>query len=170
MKIIGLGVLAFVIWSVFSSWVFNDKLLPVFRKKTPVVTAPDNETRVADSLAQLKASMPKDLLIYFDFDRSKLKTDPQLAGSIVPFRSWLEKYPGSKLLVTGHTDLIGTPEYNIQLGLERARIVADHIQTLGINGSRIIVESAGEGRPIAGYITEENRAKNRRTEITIKMQ
>ena len=170
MKIIGLGVLAFVIWSVFSSWVFNDKLLPVFRKKTPVVTAPDNETRVADSLAQLKASMPKDLLIYFDFDRSKLKTDPQLAGSITPFRSWLEKYPGSKLLVTGHTDLVGTPEYNMQLGLDRARIVANHIQTLGINGNRIIVESAGETKPIAGYITEENRAKNRRTEITIKMQ
>ncbi len=78
MRIIGLGVLAFVIWSVFSSWVFNDKLLPVFRKKTPLVTAPDYETRVADSLAQLKASMPEDLLIYFDFDRSGLKSDPQL--------------------------------------------------------------------------------------------
>lgn len=170
MKIIGLGVLAFVIWSVFSSWVFNDKLLPVFRKKTAVVTVPDNETRVADSLAQLKASMPKDILIYFDFGKSKLKADPQLSGSIAPFRSWLEKYPGSKLLVTGHTDLIGTPEYNMQLGMERAMVVADHIKTLGINGNRILMESEGEKRPIAGYITEENRAKNRRTEITIKMQ
>lgn len=170
MRIIGLGVLAFVIWSVFSSWVFNDKLLPVFRKKTPLMTAPDNETRMADSLAQLKASMPKDLLIYFDFDRSKLKADPQLGSVIAPFRSWLEKYPGSKLLITGHTDLVGTHEYNMQLGMERAQIVARHLQTLGINSSRLLVESGGEIRPIAGYITEENRAKNRRTEITIKMQ
>jgi len=41
---------------------------------------------------------------------------------------------------------------------------------MGINGSRILVESRGETQPIAGYITEENRAKNRRTEISIKMQ
>ena len=170
MRIIGLGVLAFVIWSVFSAWIFNDKLLPVFRKKTPLVTAPGNETRVADSLAQLKASMPKELMIYFDFNKSKLKTDPQLGGIIAPFKAWLDKYPGSRLLITGHTDLVGTNEYNMQLGLERAQIVAGYIQTLGINGSRIQVESRGETQPIAGYITEENRAKNRRTEITIKMQ
>jgi len=170
MRIIGLGVLAFVIWSVFSAWIFNDKLLPVFRKNTPMATAPDIETRVADSLAQLKASMPKDLLIYFDFDRSKLKGDSQLGNVLAPFRTWLDKYPGSKLLITGHTDLVGTHEYNMQLGMERARIVARQIQTLGINSNRILVESGGETQPIAGYITEENRAKNRRTEITIKMQ
>ncbi len=170
MRIIVLGALAFVIWSVFSSWVFNDKLLPVLRKKTPLVTAPVNETRVADSLAQLKASMPEDLLIYFDFGRSALKSDLQLGSVIAPVRSWLEKYPGSKLLITGLTDLVGTHEYNMQLGMERAQIVARYIQTLGINSSRILVESGGETRPIAGYITEENRAKNRRTEITIKMQ
>ena len=170
MRIIGLGVLAFVIWSVFSAWIFNDKLLPVFRNRTPLVTAPDNETRVADSLALLKASMPKELLIYFDFDRSKMKGDLQLGSILAPFRAWLDKYPGSKLLITGHTDMVGTNEYNLQLGLERAKIVAGYIQNLGINGSRIQVESRGETRPIAGYITEENRAKNRRTEITIKMQ
>ena len=170
MRIIGLGVLAFVIWSVFSAWIFNDKLLPVFRNRTPLVTAPDNETRVADSLAQLKASMPKELLIYFDFDRSKMKGDLQLGSILAPFRAWLDKYPGSKLLITGHTDMVGTNEYNLQLGLERAKIVAGYIQNLGINGSRILVESRGEIQPLAGYITEENRAKNRRTEITIKMQ
>ena len=86
------------------------------------------------------------------------------------FRAWLDKYPDSKLLITGHTDLVGTNEYNMQLGLERAQIVSGYIQTLGINSNRIIVESGGETQPIAGYITEENRAKNRRTEITIKMQ
>jgi len=170
MRIIGLGVLAFVIWSVFSAWIFNDKLLPVFRNRTPLETAPGNETRVADSLAQLKASMPKELMIYFDFNKSKLKTDLQLGGIIAPFKAWLDKYPGSRLLITGHTDLVGTNEYNMQLGLERAQIVAGYIQNLGINGSRIQVESRGETQPIAGYITEENRAKNRRTEITIKMQ
>jgi outer membrane protein OmpA-like peptidoglycan-associated protein len=170
MRIIGIGVLAFVIWCIFSAWIYNDKLLPVLRKPGPVLTTPDNEARVADSLMKLKASMPADLLVYFDFDKSKFKADPQLGSSIAPFKAWLDKYPGSRLVVTGHTDLIGTNEYNMQLGRERARIVTNYIQTLGINAGRILTESKGETQPIAGYITKENRAKNRRTEITIKMQ
>jgi len=170
MRIIISGLLAFVIWCVFSAWIFNDKLLPVLKKKTPVPVPVDNESRVADSLAQLKASMPETLLIYFDFDESKFKADLQLGSKLAPFRAWLNKYPGSKLLVTGHTDLIGTNEYNMQLGLERAQIVTGSILELGIDRSRILTESKGETQPVAGYITEENRAKNRRTEITIKQQ
>jgi len=170
MRIIITGLLAFVIWSVFSAWIFNDKLLPALKRPVPVAAVTDKESILAYSLSRLKASMPETLLIYFDFDDSKFKVDPQLRTKIAPFRAWLDKYPGSKLLVTGHTDLIGTNEYNMQLGLERAQIVSGSILELGIDRSRILTESKGETQPVAGYITEENRAKNRRTEITIKMQ
>ena len=170
MRIIISGLLAFVIWCVFSAWIFNDKLIPVLKKKAPVPVPIDNESRVADSLAQLKASMPETLLSYFDFNESGTKADPQLGSRIAPFRAWLVKYPGSKLLVTGHTDLIGTNDYNMQLGLQRAQFVTGQILELGIDRNRVLTESKGETQPIAGYITEENRAKNRRTEITIKLQ
>lgn len=170
MRIIISGLLAFLVWSVFSAWIFNDKLLPVLRKPVPMPATYDEEARMADSLAQLKASMPETLMIYFDFNKSESEADPQLGSRIAPFRAWLQKYPGSKLVVTGHTDLIGTNEYNLQLGLERAQFITGHILALGIDRNRVITESAGETRPVAGYITEENRAKNRRTEITIKMQ
>lgn len=170
MRIIITGLLAFVIWSVFSAWIFNDKLLPVFREPVPMPATGNEDSMVADSLALLKASMPGALLVYFDFDKSESEVDPQLGSEIAPFREWLEKYPGSKLVVTGHTDFIGTNEYNLQLGLERAQFIASHILALGIDRNRVITESAGETRPVAGYITEENRAKNRRTEITIKME
>jgi outer membrane protein OmpA-like peptidoglycan-associated protein len=41
---------------------------------------------------------------------------------------------------------------------------------MGINSGRIITESEGERNPVADYLTEEGRAKNRRTEISLKMQ
>jgi outer membrane protein OmpA-like peptidoglycan-associated protein len=170
MRIIVIGVVAFVIWCFVSAWLYNDKLLPVLRKPVPVLTTPESQTNVADSLMKLKASMPKDLLIYFEFNDAKFKPDPQTGSSIAPFKAWLDKYPASMLSVSGHTDLVGTPDYNRELGMKRARVVTEYLVSQGINASRIQTESMGETKPAAGYITSDERAKNRRTEITIKLQ
>jgi len=170
MRIIIIGVVAFVIWCFVSAWLYNDKLLPVLRKPVAVVTTPESQTNVADSLMKLKALMPKDLLINFEFNDARFKPDLQTGNSIAPFKAWLDKYPGSMLSVTGHTDLVGTPEYNRELGMKRALVVNEYLKSQGITASRILTESMGETKPIGGYITQEERAKNRRTEITIKMQ
>jgi OmpA-OmpF porin, OOP family len=170
MRILVTGFVAFVIWCFISSWLYNDILLPVIKKPVPVQTIPEPQSGVADSLAKIKASMPGDLMIYFEFNDSKFKPDPQTDNSVASFKSWLEKYPSSTLLVTGHTDLVGTPEYNQDLGLKRAQIVARYIGTLGIPESKLKIESKGETEPAADYLTEEGRAKNRRTQISIKMQ
>jgi outer membrane protein OmpA-like peptidoglycan-associated protein len=169
MRIIVIGVVAFVIWCFVSAWLYNDKLLPVI-KPVPVLATPENQTNEADSLMKLKASMPKDLLIFFEFNDSKFKPDPQTGNSLAPFKAWLEKYPGSMLSVTGHTDLVGTPDFNNELGLKRARVVTEYLVSQGISANRIKTESMGETKPLGGYITMEDRAKNRRTEITIKLQ
>jgi len=168
MRILITGLIAFVIWCVFSAWIYNDHMLPALRKPAPVVTVPDAAAREADSLMKLKAMMPKELTIYFEFNDARLKADPQYENSIAEFKAWLDKYPGSKLSVVGHTDLVGTPEYNADLGLKRALVVGKYIEGLGISPEKIITGTAGENQPAAGYITEEQRAKNRRTELTIK--
>jgi outer membrane protein OmpA-like peptidoglycan-associated protein len=54
--------------------------------------------------------------------------------------------------------------------MKRAQVVGKYLEGLGINSGRILTSSAGENNPAAGYITAEERAKNRRTEISIKMQ
>jgi outer membrane protein OmpA-like peptidoglycan-associated protein len=169
MRILISGFVVFVIWCFISAWLYNDILLPVIKKPVPVLAIPDNQTNEADSLMKLKALMPKDLLIYFEFNDSKFKPDPQFETSIADFKSWLEKYPGSILSVKGHTDLVGTPDYNRDLGQKRAEIVTKYLVGLGIFSDRIIPESMGESEPVAGYITQEGRAKNRRTVISIKM-
>jgi outer membrane protein OmpA-like peptidoglycan-associated protein len=169
MRILITGFVAFVIWCFISAWLYNDKLLPAMRKPVPVQTIPESQTNVADSLTKLKALMPKDLLIYFEFNDAKFKPDPQTDNTIAAFKAWLDKYPGSILSVTGHTDLVGTPEYNQALALKRAQILGSHLENQGINSGRMMVESKGETQPIGDYLTSEGRAKNRRTEISIKM-
>ena len=170
MRIIIIGCIAFVIWCFVSAWLFNDHLLPALKKPEAVVTVEDTGTSEADSLAQLKAMMPEDLKIYFEFNDSQFKPDQQTDSKVAEFKTWLDKYPESKLIVTGHTDLVGTPEYNQALGQKRAEMVSEYIKNQGIEAGKIVTESMGETKPAAGYITKENRAKNRRTEITIKMQ
>lgn len=73
------------------------------------------------------------------------------------------------LSVTGHSDLVGTTEFNQALGLKRALIVGKYLETQGILPARMITESKGENQPAADYITAEGRSKNRRTEVSIKM-
>jgi outer membrane protein OmpA-like peptidoglycan-associated protein len=168
MRILITGLVAFVIWCFVSAWLYNDKLLPVL-KPVQEITIPESQINAADSLMKLKALMPKDLMIYFEFNEAKFKADPQTDNSIAEFKAWLEKYPGSMLSVTGHADLVGTPEYNQDLGLKRAQIISKYLESQGISAGRIITESKGESQPVASFITKEGRAKNRRTEISIKM-
>jgi OOP family OmpA-OmpF porin len=125
---------------------------------------------VADSLAKIYASMPKTLVIYFEFDKAKFNSDEQTNNKISGFKSWLDKYPASMLTVTGHTDLVGTPEYNQALSLKRAQVVAKYLETQGIGAGKMVTESKGELQPAADNITSDGRAKNRRTEISIKMK
>jgi outer membrane protein OmpA-like peptidoglycan-associated protein len=170
MRILITGSVLFVIWCFVSAWLYNDILLPATRKPVTVQIIPPQPSHEADSLMKLKASMPKALLIYFGFDQSKFKPDPQTDNSVSEFKAWLEKYPSSMLMVTGHTDLVGTAEYNNKLGLERAEVVSRYVEDKGINANRLIVESKGSSEPAADYITADGRAKNRRTEVSIKMQ
>jgi len=159
-----------VIWCFVSAWLYNDKLLPMMKKPLPIQTIQESQTNQADSLLKLKASMPKNLPIYFEFDNAKFNPDPQTDQNIVPFKAWLGKYPASMLSVIGHTDLVGTFDYNLKLGLKRAQAVEKYLENQGINAGRMITDSKGETEPAADYLTEEGRAKNRRTEISIKMQ
>jgi outer membrane protein OmpA-like peptidoglycan-associated protein len=170
MRILVTGFIAFVIWCFISAWLYNDILLPVIKKPVPVQTIPELQSNTADSLAQLKASMPATLLIYFEFNDYRFKPDPQNDNSVAVFKTWLEKYPSSILTVTGHTDLVGTPEFNQELGIKRAGVVGKYLESMGIPGSRMKLDSKGETEPAAGYITAEGRAKNRRTEISLIMQ
>jgi outer membrane protein OmpA-like peptidoglycan-associated protein len=168
MRILITGFAAFVVWAFFSTWLYVDVLRHV--GKSPVTVTANSQPigAAADSLAKIYAMMPKDLTIYFGFDKFKFTPDPNIDASLKEFKSWLDKYPESMLTVTGYADLVGEKEYNENLGLERARVVEKFLEDKGFQASRIIAGSKGEDDPVGGYITDEDRAKNRRAVISIK--
>lgn len=169
MRILITGFIAFVIWGVFSAWIYNDKLLPVLRPPEPV-PATEEKSNLADSIAAAPVSIPQKYSIYFEFNKSDFTNDQQTDSSISIFREYLEKHPESMLNVSGHTDIVGTEDYNHELGMKRAEAVGRYIESKGITANRMVVVSYGESEPASDYLTSEGRAKDRRTEISIKSE
>lgn len=78
----------------------------------------------------------------------------------------LQRNPSLRVEVVGHTDSVGTDEYNQGLSERRARIVYDYLTSHGIDASRLSGPIGyGESRPIDTNDTKEGRARNRRTEL-----
>lgn len=79
-----------------------------------------------------------------------------------------KKYPNSKLIITGHADAVGTPEFNNYISNSRAKAARDYLVAKGVKRDIISIESYGETKPVASNDTSEGRAKNRRVEFTLK--
>ena len=70
--------------------------------------------------------------------------------------------------ISGHTDNVGDAKSNILLSENRAKTVVNWLVEKGISISRLTFKGYGESKPIVDNSSDENRAKNRRTELTIK--
>jgi peptidoglycan-associated lipoprotein len=86
-------------------------------------------------------------VIYFSFDSSDL--DPEAREKLNENAAWLREDASRTLRIEGHTDEVGTPEYNIGLGERRARAAKDYLVRLGIEEGRVDVISYGEEKPAA---------------------
>lgn len=168
MKILITGFIVFVIWSVFASWLYIDKILPAMKEPVAVQAIPEKQSVSADTLVKVNAVLPGELVVYFGFDKVQINPDPQIDISIAEFKKWIEANPVSTINVTGHTDPVGTPDYNKALGLKRAQAIQKYLEEKGFPSARIITDSKGEDQPSGDNQTEEGRAKNRRGEISIK--
>jgi len=108
-----------------------------------------------------------DDLICFDYNKSDLKSDA--IDILTEIKKYiLDKYNISNIQVEGHTDDKGTDAYNLTLSHNRANAVKNWMVSNGLNADNIIVKGYGETRPAYPNDTDENRAKNRRTEIIIE--
>ncbi len=77
----------------------------------------------------------------------------------------LKAHGGSNLEIGGHTDSVGSEEYNQGLGQHRAQAVYNYLVQNGIPADSMTVRSFGESRPVATNDTDAGRAANRRVEI-----
>ncbi len=101
--------------------------------------------------------------IYFDFDKSELKTESGVElDRVIKF---LNDNPNVKIEISAHTDSKGSYEYNLSLSQKRAESVVSYLSSKGIIPGRLIAKGYGEAIPIGDNNTEEGSAKNRRVEM-----
>jgi outer membrane protein OmpA-like peptidoglycan-associated protein len=79
----------------------------------------------------------------------------------------LEQYPETQVLIVGHTDSIGSAQYNQTLSEQRATSAANVLSSYGVPRDRIQTSGRGETEPIADNSTAAGQAQNRRVEVAI---
>jgi len=79
----------------------------------------------------------------------------------------IQEYNKTTVVVSGHTDSVGSDAYNQTLSEDRAKSVADFLASKKVNPARLEVVGFGEKHPIADNKTEQGRSLNRRVEVTL---
>lgn len=105
--------------------------------------------------------------LYSSFAQKTFLPDATLSNYALELKSYLEKYPDKNITIIGHTDNVGEKKANLWFGQQRANNVRDYLISQGISKEKIEASSQGESNPIASNDSEENKAKNRRIEITV---
>lgn len=105
---------------------------------------------------------------YFDFDRYNVH-DQDVASVYAHAKRLLES-PHKRVRLEGHTDKLGSREYNIALGERRADSVADILMLKGVPQEQISVVSYGKEKPVVLGDSEEARSQNRRVAIVYEVE
>ena len=120
----------------------------------------------------LNSEAPKEMTIVlderalnFDFDKSNVK--PEYYDLLKNIKEFVEQN-NYEITIVGHTDSIGSNQYNFGLSRRRAESVKAKLLEFGMDPSRIVgTVSKGEEEPVATNTTDEGRAQNRRIEFKL---
>jgi OOP family OmpA-OmpF porin len=103
--------------------------------------------------------------VLFDFDKSVVKPDGK--AKLDDLAAKVKGINLEVVIAIGHTDSVGTDEYNQKLSVRRSESVKAYLVSKGIEANRVYTEGKGEKQPVADNRTAEGRAKNRRVEIEV---
>ncbi len=115
-----------------------------------------------DSARGLIVSMPD---VLFAFNKYNLK--PEARERLAKVSGILLAYPDLKLGVEGHTDSIGSDEYNLQLSEKRADSVRGYLVSEGVKPDSVTATGMGKADPVADNSTAAGRQLNRRVDIVV---
>ncbi|MGN1394625.1 MAG: peptidoglycan-associated lipoprotein Pal [Succinivibrionaceae bacterium] len=117
----------------------------------------------AEQRRKLEA-LKQDSIIYFGYDSDAIPN--AYVALLQAHAELLREAPQLKIIIEGHTDERGTPEYNVALGDRRSRSVARYLLQLGVSAEQMSIVSYGEEKPLVGEHNEAAWSKNRRAVIT----
>ena len=102
----------------------------------------------------------------FDTDRTEIK--PGFHSTMDKLADVVVRYGKTTLTVVGHTDNVGSNDYNQKLSERRAHSVAQYLESRRVNSMRLALAGKGETQPIASNANESGRQQNRRVEIYVE--
>jgi outer membrane protein OmpA-like peptidoglycan-associated protein len=115
-----------------------------------------------DTARGLIVSMPD---VLFDFNKYTLK--PEARERLAKISGIVLAYPDLKLQIEGHTDSIGSDEYNQVLSEKRAGAVRDYLLTSGVSINNVTAIGLGKADPVADNSTAAGRKLNRRVDMIV---
>lgn len=101
------------------------------------------------------------------FDTAKYTLRPGAREKLAKVAGIILGHPGLKLEVEGHTDSVGSDEYNMKLSENRANSVRDYLVAQGINPDNVTARGFGKTMPVADNSTAAGRQQNRRVELVV---
>ena len=104
--------------------------------------------------------------ILFQYGKTDLSNDSK--KTLNQAVELLNQIPNRSLVIQGHTDSVGSEEFNMELSEQRAKKVYDYMMGQGLDIKKVSYKGYGEARPIADNNTKEGRKANRRVEFRIK--
>jgi OOP family OmpA-OmpF porin len=102
---------------------------------------------------------------FFDFDKAVLK--PAGKAKLDDLVGKVKDINLEVIIAVGHTDAVGSDEYNQKLSIKRSEAVKAYLLSKGIEKDRVYTEGKGEKQPVADNKSKDGRAKNRRVEVEV---
>lgn len=129
------------------------------------------DDKSADADAELQLLYDKinadPLILNFKTNQASINLTAEQRQKVADISRYIDKVAGATCDVIGHTDSQGRRATNIRLGQERADFAKSYLAQNGISANKINTSSKGPDVPVASNATDEGRAKNRRTVVTL---
>lgn len=101
--------------------------------------------------------------IYFDHDKSDIR--PEYDDYLKKMSSVILDHSDLRIKVIGHTDAVGTDQYNVGLSQRRADALKERFKQLGVKEDRVVIDFKGERKPVATNSNPEGKQLNRRVDF-----
>ncbi len=140
--------------------------------KAPIAPKPLKENEINEVFGAALSAQPDPsdrfvlFILYFEHDTAKLTLESK--GLLPEILNTIRSRKSNEVYVVGHTDLVGTEAYNIELSSKRARHVRDQLVSNGVKSGTLFVSYYGKARPLVPTQNGVPEPRNRRVEVIVR--
>lgn len=133
---------------------------------SPATTTAEAVRTTYGALLAQQPARPRSFTVQFEANGNRLAAGADAV--LTEMRTALATLPAAEVVITGHTDRVGTVEANDRLSLARAEAVRDILAAAGVPRNAMTVAGRGEREPVVPTADEVAEARNRRVEIKVR--